>query len=721
MMKTNIKKLKSQFVQQHGQSDCGVACLAAITQYYGGEKTLDEIRSKCGTTQNGTTLLGLFQGAEQLGFTAQGLEAEGIDNLKELKNPAILHVILDNKIAHYVVFHGFKGDDLIIGDPAKGIEIWTRTKLEEMWVSKALLNLQPADSFEKVHRKNNRYKNLIGWIKEDTNILLSSLFLGILIAILSLAMAVFSQKLIDVILPSKDTVKLVVGICLLALVLLAKNALGFIRSTFLITQSKSFNNRMISDFFKSMLQLPKSFFDSKKTGELIARMNDTRKIQTTISSLVGNLLVEFLVIIISLVGVFAYSWEIGLVLLGFMPFYLIIIKKLNQPIIDSQQNVMSAYALNESNYVDVMTGISEVKSTGRISLFHRYTTLLYNNFQQQFFGLGKIQIRFNFLNELIGIILMVTVVAYSSSMVLNDSLMLGSMMAILSLSASIGPALTRIAISNIQLQEAKVAFNRMEEFTSLTPEKMEGTTIDTITNLEIRHMTFHFAGTLKLLNDICMYIQKGKLTTLLGESGSGKSTILQLIQRFYEPIKGDILVNGQRIENFALDSYRNQLAVISQDTKIFNHYLLFNIALSEDPKEMEAALNWCRKNGFDEYFLRFPQGYATLLGEEGANISGGQKQILALARALYRKPSLLLIDEGTSAMDRRTEKFAMQVIQNMKNDIAILMVTHKLQTALESDVVYLLEDGKIIDAGDPETLISKKNFFSESYHELVLS
>lgn len=551
-MKPNLKTLRKQFVLQHGQSDCGVACLSSIIKYHGGDNTLDEIRRLSGTAKTGTTLLGLFQGAKPLGLDANGLEAESSQNLKELKTPAILHVLLENKLQHYVVFYGFENDQLIIGDPARGIELWSSEKLEGVWLSKALLKLEPNESFEQKASKSSKYASLIEWVKEDINILLASLFLGILIAVFSLATAVFSQKLIDVILPTKEITKLVVGLVLFGFILLAKNGLGYVRATFLITQSKDFNNRMISSFFKSLLDLPKSFFDSKKTGEMIARMNDTRRIQATVSSLVGNLLIEFLVIITSVVGVFVYSSPIGFIVLGFVPVYVLILWRLNRPIISAQKDVMASYAMNESNYVDVITGVSEVKSTGSMSLFHRATTFLYGTFQEQVFKLGKIQIRFGILTEIAGILLLLSVISYSSVMVLQDQLLLGSMMAVLTLSGSVGPALSRIAIFNIQMQEAKVAFNRMEEFTGLDPEDEKGELLTTFSSLNIESMNFNYPGSLGLLSNISMIVQKGKITSLLGESGSGKSTILQLIQRFYTPLNGEILIEGKNLSSYDL-------------------------------------------------------------------------------------------------------------------------------------------------------------------------
>ena len=705
-MKMNISKLNKKFMLQHGQSDCGPACIASVIQFHGGSFSLDEIRRITGTTKTGTKLLGLYQGAKQLGFDVAGLEADGIDNLKELDQPAILHVLLENRLQHYVIFYGFEGDHLIIGDPGKGVDLWSKEQLEKVWQSKSLLKLEPNQDFRKVANHPKKYAQLIHWVKEDINILTASLFLGILIAIFSLATAIFSQKLIDVILPTKEITKLIVGLVLFAFVLLAKAGLSFVRSTFLITQSKDFNNRMIGSFFQSLLHLPKPFFDSKKIGEMIARMNDTRRIQSTVSNLAGNMLIEGLVVIISLIGVFAYTWQIGLVVSAFLPIYLFVLWKLNRPIISAQKEVMNKYALNEGNYIDVISGISEIKSTGTTSLFHKSTTLFYQFFQNSIFNLGKIQIKFNFRTEFVRLLLIISVISYSAYLVITDQLLLGMMMAVLSLAGSIGPSLTRLALFNVQLQEAKVAFSRMEEFTTLKTEKTEGETVEKIDSIELDNLSFNFPGSLPLLKEINLKIEQGKITTLLGESGAGKSTILQLLQRFYEPLLGNILANGLSISAINLNEYRKKIGVVSQDIKIFNNYLLFNIALTEDPKELEQVPKWCQEHGFDQFFTKFPQGYMTLLGEEGANISGGQKQLVGLARALYRNPSVLLIDEGTSAMDRKTEQFILDMIQKIKSDRAVLMVTHRMKVARQSDYVYVLEGGAITKEGEPSQLRS---------------
>lgn len=701
-----LKKLNSSFVLQHGQSDCGVACLASVIRYHGGEGTLDHIRQKSGTTKTGTTVLGLCHAAGQLRLDAEGLEAGGIDNLHELDQPAILHVTIEDRLWHYVVFYAFDGDKLLIGDPGKGIERWTREQLESVWKSKALLKLTPGKGFKRAEKKASRYKWIKTWIAEDLNILFAAFFLGLLIAVFNLSTAVFIQKLVDVILPEKELGKLVLGLSLFGILLFVKAGLGYMRGNFLITQSREFNNRMIRFFFGSLIRLPQPFFDSKKSGEMIARMNDTRRIQATVSNLAGNLVIEVLVVLTSLVAILVYSWQAGLLVAALAPLFLLIHFRFNQPILDSQKEVMVAYALNESNYIDMINGIREIKATSSQSLFKRITFGFYEKFQEMIFGLGKVQVSFSMFIELATIVLMLSVIGFSSHLYFQGVMELGVLIAIFSLASSVGPSLTKITLFNFQVQEAKVAFERMQEFTGISPEPEEGTNIagQKFERLTVENLSFHYPGSLDLLKEVSLEVKKGEMRALLGESGEGKSTLIHLLQRFYTPRTGSILLDGCDIYGFQPDGYRQQVAAVSQETKLFNQSLIFNIALSDNEKEYEGLIRWCEASGFGTYFRKFPQGYLTLLGEEGANISGGQKQLVALARALYRKPSVLLIDEGTSAMDKKTEQFILDMIQHIKKEKAILMVTHRIKVAQQSDYIYVLENGEIVREGTPVEL-----------------
>lgn len=718
------RSLQKTFIRQHGQSDCGVACLASIINYHGGEITLEKLRELSGTTQQGTTLLGLYQAAQQLGFDAEGLEAEGVENLKELQQPAILHVVIDNRLQHYFVYYGFdKLGQVIIGDPAKGIISYKANELDALWQSKALLKLSPNSNFVKAETQNNQRKQwIIDLVKEDINVLIAALFLGLIISALGLTTAIFSQKLIDNILPSGDTKKLILSLVLVGILLLARSGLGYLRGFFLVKQGMDFNNRIIQKFYGSLLYLPKSFFDSRKTGELIARMNDTRRIQATISLISGNVLIDLLLIIVAVVFVFAYSSWLGVVMLACLPVYAFLVWLFNDRIITSQKEVMSSYALTEGHYVDTIQGIATVKATTRESFFEKVNKHVYGFFQNKIFELGKVNLRFGLLNEITGVVFMLVVFGLSSWMVLKETLQLGEMVALLSMAGSIIPSLNRLAIANIQFQEARVAFDRLFEFASIKPETQPSevsTNVLEIEQLTVKKLSFRFPGRARLLKEISLSVKKGEVIALLGESGGGKSSFLQIIQKFYKPESGTIEVNGIDLDQISTSAWRNLIGVVPQEVKIFNGNLLYNLTLSDSPEEYQEAIEFCKQAGINKFFESFPQSYLTILGEEGINISGGQKQVVALARALFRQPKLLLLDEATAAMDKNTEAFVLQLLMNLKQNAAVILVTHRIQTARRADRIFILDKGEIVASGTPESLMESSNFYSESVKELA--
>ncbi len=360
--KMPFKKLNKSFVLQHDQSDCGVACLLSIIQFYKGSSTLEKIRELSGTNKQGTTLLGLYQSANQLGFTAQGNSAD-IQALIDHKEPLILHVLINNKLQHYVVCYGFENDKFIIGDPSKGIIRLTKDELEKIWVSKNCLTLTPNEKFLKneINIKNKR-NCFVSLIKDDRKLLISSIVLGIGISSLGMAMAVFSQKLIDDILPSKNINKLITGIILVAFLLFVRVIFSALRDYLLIRQNRDFSNRIINRFYSSLLNLPKPFFDTRKIGELVARLNDTQRIQKVINVIVGNTVINILVTITSLAFLFYYSWRTGLIALFSLPIYFFIIYRFNNKIIKAQKEVMQGYAFSESNYISTMQGIATIKN-----------------------------------------------------------------------------------------------------------------------------------------------------------------------------------------------------------------------------------------------------------------------------------------------------------------------------------------------------------------------
>ncbi len=522
-------------------------------RYHGGDASRERLRESSGTSIQGTSLLGLFQTAQALGFQAEGLEAEGVHNLSEVTEPAILHVVLEERLQHYVVYYPVPGDNQAnayqIGDPGRGLVMMTAEELDAIWQSKALLTLSPTERFvQTVQNRQTQWQWFRTLIREDVPLLAIAAGLGVFIALLGLSMALFSQKLIDDILPKQNTEKLVLGLLLLMVLLLARSGIGYLRGFLLLRQSREFNVRIADSFFRDLLRLPKAFFDSRKTGDLVARLNDTRRIQSTISFLTGSVVIDSLVVLLTAGYLFTYSWQIGFVSLLSFPLFGWLVWRFNSRIISGQQNVMAAYARTESHFIDNMNGIGAIKANGRETLFARLTQQVYALFQQQLYELGLLGNRYGLLTELIGVGLLGGIISLTAFMVLQKQLKLGEMMAIVSLGSTLISSVAKLSTTNIQLQEARVAFDRMREFTELPKEQSEETKRVTdlmdsglttpqpiFENLTIDKLTYRFPGRSPLLRDVSLRVQKGEVVGIVGETGSGKSMLLQILQKFYEP------------------------------------------------------------------------------------------------------------------------------------------------------------------------------------------
>lgn len=715
-------------IRQQGRSDCGVACLRAILRRFGSDASLEELRDLSGTSRYGTSMLGLHQAATHLGLKTDAYESD-LKSLSECTDVCLLHVVIEDRLQHYIVYHGYhdKSNKFIIGDPGKStVECYTHEELGNIWESNTLLLFKPGPKLKKVSLKQNgQWQWLRRFIRKDWNILGVALALGIAVATLGLSTAIFSQKLIDDILPGKDHIRLFAGIGLLGFLLIIKSILGYLRQLFLAQQSKDFNTRIINFFYESLLYLPKSFFDNRKTGELVARMNDTNRIQRAVSQVVSSFMIDILIAIAATIAIFSYHWTIGLVAILWLPIFGFIVWYFHPKIVKGQKEVMKTYAFNESNYVDTIQGVSVIKITNKQGVFSKITKTIYGLFQQAIFRLAKVGLSYNLITEIIGTIFLTVLILWSSLLVLEETLSVGAIMAILQMISMIMTSGGRLALTNIQLQEAKVAFERMHEFTSVKQEFLPNQDnrrlqLKSFNKLKVSNLSFGFPGRNRLLEDISFELQKGEMITLLGESGCGKSTLLQILQKFYFPNSGNIEINNYFIQDISYQNWRSFLAVVPQQIKLFNGTVLDNILLEEGEKDTNSVIQFLNDLGFEPYFAKFPNGYSTIVGEEGVNISGGQQQLVALARALYQRPQLLLLDEPTAAMDRKMEAFVFNLLNQLKQEMGILLVTHRITTAAQSNCIYVIENKSIISYGKHDDLLKNTNLYSDTWEQLQM-
>jgi ATP-binding cassette subfamily B protein len=446
----------------------------------------------------------------------------------------------------------------------------------------------------------------------------------------------------------------------------------------------------------------------------------------TIIKFTSGILIDLLVFITTISYIFFLSPSTGLLSLSAIPVFGLIAWHYNGKIIAAQRTVLQSSASTQSKYIDAIQRIEVIKTANTEQKHTKLIKTVYSYLQNQIYQLGLLGNKIGLVTQTFSTLILSGTLAWASFLVLNGNLLVGQMMAILSLIGNLIGAVSNISMANIDFQEARVAFVRMYEFAASEKEyeKDQTSTIDqslSFDKLEIRNLNFRYPGKGLLLNDLNLTIGKGKIITIFGEVGCGKSTLISILQRFYPIESGEIVVDGiiwDKLDNF---QWRNHIAVVSQQVKLFNQTIIENISLSRSAKEMEKVVAFCKEIGLHDFIIGFQQAYATVVNENGLNLSGGQQQLIGLARALYQRPQLLLLDEATAAMDRKTEQLVLEILNKLKHDMAIVIVTHRVQISRRTDYIYLIENRTSEIHGTHDELIQSDNIYKDSFEEIQIS
>lgn len=715
------KRIKKAFVLQQDEKDCGVACLKMIIRFYGSDISLEKLKRESGTSSKGTNLLGLYQAAKQNQLLAEGFEAS-IKDLYELNSPTILHVTLEGNYNHFIVYFPTKGKQFLIGDPADGLTYYTEESLQKIWKSGYLLKLEPTSDF--ISKGLYASKNL-KWLREhlmeDKNLFYSAIFLGAILSLLGIVTAVFTQQLVDDILPERNLHLLLKALSCWGVLLLIQIFLSYLRQILMYRQSYHFNQRVISYFLGKLLFLRKSFFDSKKQGDMIARMNDSQKIQSAIQYVLGQAMIDAMLLIVSFGFLFYYNVAIALFALSIAPILLLLLAIYLKPLKEKQRKVMHQHAINESNYIETTGNIDTVKNFQKEDFFQNKAQEIYKQFQKNIYSFRIFSSKFDLSIDSINTICMVFTIAFASFLYLEQKIELGELIAAITIVNLLIGSIENLVLANVNIQGAKVALERMFEFTE---EEKEIITAEhkeiQFKELKCENVNFAYPGQLNLLKNISFSFRKGEIISILGENGCGKSSLLQILQKFYSNYSGSIFINQKELKEINTNSWRNLLAVVPQQIKIFNGSVLDNICMENGDNREEEIIAFCKKYEFHSYFSKLPHSYHTVIGEEGVNLSGGEKQILALARALFKKPQILLLDEATSAMDRNTELFVLNKLILLQKQVSIIFITHRLHILkILNGKILVMEDGEIMANGTHEELLNQKNLYSNYWKDLL--
>lgn len=709
-------------IKQHDITDCGAACLASIAAHYNLQIPIARIRQYAGTDKKGTNVLGIIEAAEKLDFDAKGVRGD-FESLFKIPKPAIAHIIVKERLHHYVVIYEVTKTDIVVMDPGDGkLHKKTHAEFTKAWTG-VLVLLMPQEDFVTGNEKVSIYKRFWFLLKPHKFVLIQALIGAVVYTLLGFSTSIYIQKLTDFVLIGNNSNLLNLLSVVMVFLLLLQVIIGIFKDVFLIKTGQQIDARLILGYYKHLLKLPQQFFDTMRVGEIISRINDAVKIRTFINGVSLSLTVNFLILIFSFGLMFSYYWKLALIMLLIIPLYALIYFVTNKLNKKTERSIMERSADLESQLVESLNAVATIKRFGlegfaNIKTETRFIGLLQIGYKSAlnsvFSGTSS-----NFMAQLFTIILLWS----GSYFVMDREITPGELMSFYAIIGYFTGPVANLIGANKQIQNALIAADRLFEIMDLDREESAHKIVLTNGKIEaitFKNVTFRYGTRVEVFKDFNLTLPKGKIIAIVGESGSGKSTLTALLQNIYPIQHGQIRIGDLDLKHIDTESLRKLVSVVPQKIDLFAGNVIENIAVGEFAPNMESIINICKSIGILEFIETLPNGFNTYLGENGASLSGGQKQRIAMARALYKKPEILVLDEATSSLDSKSENYIQKTITSLRQKgKTIILIAHRLSTVIHSDLIVVLDKGKVLEQGTHQELYSKKQHYYQLWQQQI--
>ena len=706
--------MKYQLVQQHSEEDCGAACLASIAKHYGQTFTISRIREAVGTGQFGTTLLGLKRGAEILGFKANPVKTspEILDKINEAPLPAIIHW----KGNHWVVLYGKKGKKFLIADPAVGLRYLSKQDVESAWTDWLLLLVEP-DPIRFFAQKQDQVGGFWRFFQRVwiyRGILFQALPLNLVLGLLSLASPFLLQILTDDVLVRGDTKLLTTVVISVVVMNIISHSLSFVQSNLIAHFAQRMQLGLVLEFGRQILRLPLTYYETRRSGEVVSRLRDIDQINQLIAQVVVGLPSQLFIAVISLFFMLFYSWKLtsaALVISVVMTISTFIF----QPTLQQKTNeLLVTEAETQGVLVETFKGALTLKTTTSGRQFWDELQNRFNRLARLTFQTMQIGIINNTFSGFVSSIGSVILLWFGGYLVINpaENLSIGQLLAFNSMNGNFIGLISTVINFVDEFTRAKTAVRRLTEVIDATPEdddngKKPFATISENADIICTNINFHYPGRIDLLEDFSLTIPGGKNIALIGKSGCGKSTLSKLISGLYKLESGNIQIGIYNLQDLSLESLRQQVVLVPQDAHFWNRSIVENFRLGAPYVSFEQIVKACQIAGADEFISKMPETYQTILGEFGANISGGQRQRLAIARAIVTDPAILILDESTGGLDPVSEAQVLDQLFEYRQGKTTILITHRPKVINRADWIVLIDQGRLKLEGSLQDLRTK--------------
>ena len=717
------------------QSDsmmCGITCLQMVCKHFGREVSLRTLSKLCVATSEGVSMLGVNEAANKLGLRTMCARTD-FDTLSKATLPCVLHWNQN----HFVVLYKVrKGRIFYVADPGKGLVKYNLEEFGKHWVSTAsqgeekgiAMFLEPTLEFYS-HKVDNEeedgsprsFQFLFGYIKQYRKYF-GQIVLGLLVgSLLQLILPFLTQSIVDVGIKNQNIGFIWLILLGQLMLTISRTAIDFIRRWLLLHISLRINISLVSDFFIKLLKLPMSFFDTKLMGDLMQRMGDHSRVNSFLTQQTLSIVFSLFTFVVFSIVLLSYNWLVFAIFMlgsllygGWLALFLRRRKVLDYELFEQQ-------AINNNKTYEFITSMQEIK----LQDCEQRRRWEWEDVQADLFGVQMKSLKLQqtqeagsiFINELKNIV--ITVVAATA--VIHGQLTLGMMLAVQYIIGQLNSPVEQLMSFFYSVQDVKISLERINEIHRMDDENgkqgLETSVKEEDKGIDLENVNFKYdPHALKtIIDNVSLTIPKGKVTAIVGASGSGKTTLIKLMLGYYPVLGGQINIGGTDVNTLNKKWWRRQCGVVMQDGVIFSESIARNIAVDDKEIDKQRLQTAAEIACIHDYVMGLPLKYNTKIGRDGVGLSQGQKQRILIARAVYKNPNYIFLDEATNSLDANNERMIVEHLDEFYKGKTVVIVAHRLSTVKNADQIVVLDKGKVVEIGNHETLTAKRG----AYYNLV--